>query len=118
MIKPLTYKGTFKYLDWINKIEDPDMTPDKVMAEIQKGTFKALLCDDVGILIYWPKGIIAWIIWFYTLPNKGRSLVESIYDYLRGEGFKKVRAGSIRKEKGFMRITGMTKLFTIYEKEL
>ena len=107
-----------QYAEWINKAHDPEMPPARIIANIESGTFKILSCDEDGIFIYWPKGSIAWAIWFYTLPGKGQGLVEGIYDYLRKEGFQKVRAGSVRKEKGFMKITGMQKLFTVYEKEL
>jgi len=118
MIREVSPTEAIKYKKWIEKAHDPEWPAERIFEGINEGFLKVLACDDIGVLVYSPRGIIAWIVWFYTLPGKGRNIVERIYDYLRYKGFKKVRAGSIRNERAFMKITSMRKLFTVYEIDL
>ena len=118
MISEIKPENLVNYQDWINKALDPEWPPERLVRSIFEGKLKAVSCSDEGILIYGPKDKTAWVFWFYTLPTKGGKYVPQIYDYLRKEGFLKVRAGTKRADRGFRKITGMTRLFTVYEKEL
>jgi len=108
----------------INQIEDykkwldtgPEgITPEKIIYNVEQGIYKAALCDDTGIIIYYPNGSIVHVVWFYSLPGTGKKSIQELRDFFRKEGFYRVRAGSKRCEKAFVRLTGMKKIYTVYE---
>ena len=117
-IKQITDPEDFiKHYDWIKECNFVDIAPEIVLANCLTGKYWGFIVEDIGMVIGYTKGTMAYIVGVWAKNNLSKFL-GSFLKLLKDSGYKTMRACSDHPEKAYERLMGMKKLWTVYERTL
>ena len=121
-IKAIEKKEDFiGYYDWIRAIDYSDITPEICLARCLVGDYIGMIGikegETVGIIIYKITGSDCWVVGLWCTNNLS-GFQSKFFEFLKKKGVTKVRSSTTRPEKGYGKLMGMRRLWTVYEKVL
>jgi len=109
------------YYPWIKECYPVNLTPEQILANCLLGKYWGFTgsVDEkaVGIGIGETHGNTAFLVVVWA-KNKLSTFLEPFLKLLKESGYKTIRASSKHPEEAYQRLTGMKKLWSVYEREL
>ena len=106
------------YYTWIQECNFTEVTPELVLARCITGEYECFEGSDgsevVGIAIVRGYGTMAFIVGAWA-KNQLKEFMADFFTLLKSRGFVTVRTSANFNEAAYERLTGLKKLWTVYE---
>jgi len=124
MIFPLpNSKFLIEHFDWLEACNFTNVTPEEVLSRVILKEYTALVGTykgvNEGLVVYKPipNTKTVFVIGLYA-KNTLHKFYEEFLTMMHIQGFTKMRCSSNHNDKAYQRLLGVTKLWSVYERDI